>query len=130
MARNKPMKPVIFLIAVVTAFVVVFAHELGLLPGPQIAFNFVAPAAVVAALVLGSDQVFAAQTSEGGIWMLTGSRMNPRPLASIGPLDPEQVSGPTGIFGNTYRIAGTKHQVGVRQKERFQRMVDAARVSG
>ena len=130
MARSKPTKPVFVLIAMVLAFVVVFSYDLGLVPGPRFPSYFAAPAAVVAALVLGSEQVFAAQTREGGIWMLTGTRMSPRPVAPIGQLNPDHVSAPAGLFGNTFRIAGIKHQVGVQQKARFQRMLAAARVPG
>lgn len=127
MARSKRIKPLLVVIGILLAFVVVFWYELGLVPGPHFPFYFVAPAAVVTSMMLGSDQVFAAQTRDGVIWMLTGSRKNPRPLAPIGPLDPAQVSGTAGIFGNTFRIAGMKHQVGVQHKSRFQQMLGSAR---
>ena len=126
LARSKPSKPAWVVSSMVVGFFVVLLYEFGMVPGPQFLEYFVAPTAVVASLVLGSEQRFAAQTREGGIWLLTGTRVSPRPLARIGPVDPGQVSAPTGMFGNTFTIAGVKHQVAVQQKARFWGMVESA----
>jgi hypothetical protein len=126
-ARRRPAAVLLFIACLAVGFVVVLLYEFGVVAGPRFPMYFAGPVAVVVALQLGAEQLFAAQSRDGGVWMLTGSRMSPRPLALIGPLDPEQVRGPEGVLGTTFVIAGVKHQVAVPQRARFQQMVETAR---
>jgi hypothetical protein len=128
LARRRHNTAAVLVACLAVAFFVAVLYGFGAIPGPKFPLYFVGPASIVVFFQLTAEPVFAAQTRDGGIWMLTGSRMSPRPLTPIGPLDTGHVSGPVGLLRNTFRIAGIKHQVGVQHKARFQRMLAAASV--
>ncbi len=103
--------------------VVVFLYQVGVIPGPTLLAYVLGAIPMSVLFQLSLTPVFAVLTPTG-IQVTSGARWRPRPVAPVlGPLDPRVVSGPRGLFGNAFDIAGQRHQVGLPQKARFQRML-------
>lgn len=94
---------------------------------PTILIIFLAAVASIVLPRMQTEGRYAVLTEDDRLWLLTATGWTPRPEALIGPLDPEQVSGPVGPFRRTFVLAGTKHQVSMFYKKAFQQMVDTAR---
>ncbi len=128
LARRKPGGGAFVAAGVAVFGVVVFLHELGVIPGPTL-LVFMAGAVPMSLLFqLALEPVFGALTP-AGIEMTSSTRLVPKPVGPpLGPLDPAVVTGPHSLLRNAFDIQGTRHRVAIWQRARFQRMLAAASV--
>lgn len=91
---------------------------------PPLVFLPVMVASIGLPRLQGQDR-YAVLTDDDRLWLLTASGSEPEAL--IGPLDPEQVSRPVGLFRHTFVIAGVRHHVAPFYKKPFQQMLETAR---